>query len=407
MKKIKVGLFGMYGLYNYGCEAIVRGTYELIKKSWPNSDVILYTYNAIEDSKTVRDLDINVKQIPEKNNLFIIRSINKLLRSISIHRQILTWDPELVAEECDLVFSVGGDIYTIPEYILNTKTEKKYNPIVEFGKCVVKKKPMIIWGASIGPFGEKESIKNYYFSHLKNVKQIFCREEKTYNYLKSNGIDMNVQLCSDPAFYTNSQTKSKRLGNGKIRIALNFSPLSIREQVGNNYNTFEGEIIDTIVDLLSIENSEIFLVPHVISPLSVDDNDLIYLQNIYKNIPAGYRNNINILENAKGFLGTKDFLKTCNLVIAARMHCAVNAISEGIPTIFLSYSQKGIGMARYIYGDDHWVVPLLNIREELRNKSIEMLKNEDDISIKINERVEIIRDEEARIIELFRKQMPF
>ena len=42
--RFTVGLFGMYGLYNYGCEAIARGTYQVVKQAWPDSKVILYTF---------------------------------------------------------------------------------------------------------------------------------------------------------------------------------------------------------------------------------------------------------------------------------------------------------------------------------------------------------------------------
>ena len=401
---MRIGLFGMYGLYNYGCEAIVRGTYELAKNAWPECQIIFYTYRVDEDVKILKDLDIIVKPVPIRKNLVIWRAINKLLRLLSLEKQFNHWDSKQVIEECDLVISVGGDIYTIPKYILDRGSEKKYSPIVEFGKDVVKKIPMIIWGASIGPFGETKKIKDYYFSHLKDIKQIFCREEISYNYLISNGIDKNIQLCSDPAFYIKNDSNPRKLEKDKIKIALNISPLSIKEQVGENYESFEKEIIDVLIDLLSVENSEITLVPHVISPISVDDNDLEYMKHIYSNIPKGYENRIKILEDAEGFLGTKSFLKNCNLVIAARMHCGVNAVCEGVPTIFLTYSQKSLGMAKHIYGDTYWSIPLLDIKKELKNKTIEILNKHDEISAFITNRVNEIKNEESRIINLFKEQ---
>lgn len=38
------------------------------------------------------------------------------------------------------------------------------------------------------------------------------------------------------------------------------------------------------------------------------------------------------------------------MVIAARMHCGINAIICGVSAIFLSYSEKSRGMARLVYG---------------------------------------------------------
>lgn len=403
-KQLKIGLFGMYGLYNYGCEAIVRGTYALIRQAWPDSEVVLYTYCPQDDKEIINDLDITVKQVPMNKCILLRRIINKFLRTVSIQKQLPMWNAEIVAEECDMIFSVGGDIYTVQKYILDNKKETKHSVIVEFGKTILKSKPFVIWGASIGPFGEKEEVKNYYFNHLRDVKQIFCREEQTYNYLKKNNVKLNLQLCSDPAFYIKNMNENEKFSrSNKTRIALNLSPLSIREQIGENNISFKKQIINTIKDLLTIPNTEIVLVPHVISPLSEKDNDLSYLKDIYNSIPEECIKSVSLLEDAKGFLGTKEFLKTCDIVIAARMHCAVNAICEGVPTIFLAYSQKGLGMANYIYDNSKWSISLVNIEKELKTKTLDMLSNKELISEQINKRIKEIRNDESRIVNLFKK----
>lgn len=401
---IKIGLVGMYGLYNYGCEAIVRGTYELIKKAWPNCKVILYTHCPKEDQEILYDLNILVKCIPENNLLIIRRVINKILRAIKIYKQIEFYSSKKLAIECDIIFSVGGDIYTIPKNIIDNNKIKKYHGILEIGKNILKYKPFVIWGASIGPFGEKEEIKNYFFEHFKNVNKIFCREEDTVLYLKNNGVDSNIEICADPAFYIRNIIDVIECSKSdKVRIALNLSPLSIIDLVGDNNNVFQNEIIDTIIELSNIPNSEIILIPHVVSRQFEKDNDLTYLKNIFELLPDSYREKVSIQENLKGFLGTKAFLITCDVVIAARMHCAINAVCEGIPTIFLIYSQKALGMAKYIYGDTKWAIPLLDIKKELKNRTIEMIYNRHNISDNIKKRIERIRSDEYRIISLFRK----
>ena len=55
------------------------------------------------------------------------------------------------------------------------------------------------------------------------------------------------------------------------------------------------------------------------------------------------------------------------------MHCAINSISIGIPTIFLAYSRKAYGMSEYIYGNSNWVIPLKNSNEELIPKINELI----------------------------------
>ncbi|MFN7088815.1 MAG: hypothetical protein ACK4NX_03320 [Candidatus Paceibacteria bacterium] len=64
------------------------------------------------------------------------------------------------------------------------------------------------------------------------------------------------------------------------------------------------------------------------------------------------------------------------------MHCGINAIASGVPTIFISYSKKAIGMAKYIYGNDHWILPIydmhsskvLNLVEKMLEEN-QFLKN--------------------------------
>jgi len=401
-QNITVGLLGIQGLYNYGVEAIVRGTYKIVKKVWPISNVVLYTNYPNEDKKRIRDLRIEVKKIPPGDFLFFKKITNKIFRTFRFPKQLFLWDYKQINNECDIIFSIGGDIYTIPHHMLVRNKGATYNWMVEFGKYILKERPLIIWGASIGPFGEKRKVKNYYFNHLKNVNLIFCREKQTYEYLKSNGIYSNTVLYPDPAFFVenieniNNNCFKK---NKKMRISLNLSPLSIEEQTGKEGHLLKDDIIASIIEILSLPNLEIFLIPHVISPY-VGDNDLIFLKDIVNAVPEEFKNSITLLENAEGFLGTKSFLRTCDFVISARMHCAINAISEGIPTLFLVYSQKGWGMAEYIYGNLEWAIPILDIKEKLVGKLIKMINNRDELTHLINERIKEIKSEETEIINL-------
>ena len=42
---MKIGLYGIYGVYNFGCEAIVRGAVKLIHDLYPSAEIIYFTYN--------------------------------------------------------------------------------------------------------------------------------------------------------------------------------------------------------------------------------------------------------------------------------------------------------------------------------------------------------------------------
>jgi len=89
------------------------------------------------------------------------------------------------------------------------------------------------------------------------------------------------------------------------------------------------------------------------------NNDFRYLTSIKAMLSPAVSPRVTLLPGNLGFLGTKAELSACDVLLAARMHCGINAVLEAVPTIFIAYSQKGYGMARYVYGHTDWVLPLI------------------------------------------------
>ena len=95
----------------------------------------------------------------------------------------------------------------------------------------------------------------------------------------------------------------------------------------------------------------------MISP-NPNDNDLLYLRKIYESVPSEYQAKITLVDTDPQFIGIKSYLSRCDYVVAARMHCAINAITLSVPTLFLSYSEKAKGMAEFIYNSKDFVISL-------------------------------------------------
>jgi polysaccharide pyruvyl transferase WcaK-like protein len=77
------------------------------------------------------------------------------------------------------------------------------------------------------------------------------------------------------------------------------------------------------------------------------------------------------------------------------MHCAVNALAARVPALFLSYSRKSVGMCRYVYGSDDWVMPLdeLATQGALQRIVKSMLQRRSEIHAHLAKRIpEIQRD---------------
>jgi polysaccharide pyruvyl transferase WcaK-like protein len=136
-----------------------------------------------------------------------------------------------------------------------------------------------------------------------------------------------------------------------------------------------------------------------------EDDDLRYLHRLKQAIASEYQEDVTLLNNAIGFVGTKKELIKCNLVIAARMHCAINALAARVPTLLVSYSRKAEGMCRYVYGNGDWVVPLREFSTEgvLEEKVRSMKNHETAIRDYLDKRIPEIQQDAYRPMQRLRE----
>jgi colanic acid/amylovoran biosynthesis protein len=354
-----VGLYGIAGVYNYGCEAIVRGTETILRRIWPQVRIKYASLRPDDDARRLAGCNIEIvprRVYPRWTPSRILAKMSSVIG--------LPWRPFIEdvswVDDCDIVFSIGGDIYTLPPNPKSKMIPAYYHPLIHFGDMVMEKgKKLVIWGASIGPFEDNPHAKRVFIEHLHRVDLITAREPVTANYLQNIGIRHNVETCADPAFVVQTVNSFKRDVRERIRIGINLSPLSAVYTYGKAYDSHviskQAEIITNLVRHLK---AEVELIPHVICDFNPMDDDLRYLSSIYNILPNEIKDSVSLVNEDAGFIGTKEVLSRCNIVLAARMHCAINAIATGVPTIFIAYSSKARGMAQYIYGDKKWVISL-------------------------------------------------
>lgn len=383
-----IGMYGIGGLYNFGCEAIVRGTYNYIKQFYRNEDIIYFSNNYKYDKEKLIDLDILIIDVRKKFPL-IRKLINRILAKIGIRHRIILDDWNTIFKNVDCIYSIGGDMYTVPRRYWESNKFDFYNNLIEFGKVAEKRgKKIIVFGASVGPFGENVNANNYYISALRKVEHIYCREKKTMKFLEARGLD-NCSFFPDPAFLVEN-TSSKQIIPKYIGI--NFSPLSLVEAFGNYNNENIRKFAKVIENLIDTINLPILLIPHVLANRN-NDNDFVFLSRILKYIGNDYRKMVEIIDKDLGFIGTKDKLKECYIVVSARMHCCINAICEGVPAIFISYSQKSVGMGEYIYKTDEYIIDVSEIEDKLINVTLNLLQSYEKARVFIKNRLLEIKNE--------------
>jgi len=375
-------LYGIGGVFNFGCEAIIRGTVSKLRILYPDNNLrIRYASLQSEyDNKKLEDLNIEIHPRRIYKTLRT-KLLKRFLTFFQLRNRYFCFEDMSILKDIDIVFSIGGDIYTLNHY-------QKVNEIVlYFGDyCITHGIPYVIYGASIGPFYERNRIERIMVRHLKSCAGIYCREDETLQYLANLGIKRNVTLFHDPAFDVGTFPRD----NSDIDyIGINLSPLSVKYSYSSTeFNTVARKQAEIIKAIINSTNCNILLIPHVLSMTNTMDNDLIYLKGIYDRIDESVKSKVVLIEKDLGYLGTKQKLHCCKVVIAARMHCALNAITENIPTLFLSYSRKSVGMARYIYGSDVFLIKLSEfLDKDILLKRIDyLLKNNELICRQLTSR---------------------
>lgn len=331
---MKYFLFDHTGCLNRGCEAIVRGTMNVISRSDGNPEFHLASYAP----ETDKELGVSVGAIqPRPLNKIetIIAGLDLKIKHSEYYSLKTAYSTVISqADDCDICLSVGGDTYcygdNAPSRAIATALHKK-------GKKTV------LWGASIG----KEDLSAEKIETLKTFDAIFVRESLTYAVLEKIIPQEKLFQFADPAFCM--EREDLPLPDGfqpDNTLGFNLSPLVVRKNP---------DVLNACVAFLKgiIENTtlQIALIPHVTTK---ENNDCEVLDEIYDLL----NDSIRVVKipgdlNAKEYKG---YIARCRFFIGARTHATIAAYSNGVPTIVLGYSVKSRGIAKDLFGEEKFVL---------------------------------------------------
>ena len=315
---MRIGLYGILGVYNFGCEAIVRGACQLIRRLYPEAQIVYFTYSYDYDKKALQDLNLEIRPI-ELKATFWDKVQHKIKVKLNSERCGFYFDFDSVIGSVDMIFSIGGDIYTIPKFLRAQNAYPYYNSLVEFcDRAIDAGKDVVVYGASVGPFGNYKKAIDYYKKNLSRYKMIICREEESVNYLNSLGL-RNTCFFPDPAFQVKAVDRTPLQPK---YIGINLSPLSLKEIYGKHSEETYVNYAKMIDSVFESTHKDILLIPHVISKDEMDDDES-FLHKLKILTKPETQQHIHFADWKGGFLGLKPQLKECYLVISARMHLSL------------------------------------------------------------------------------------
>lgn len=362
---------------NRGCEAILRGTVKILRHAFnkpsfvnANFDVTNPPYMPVEI-----DADIIHRPLGEAERWSVKWMTGQVLKRTCppLSRSFYFGSLKKYIKETDAVLSIGGDNYTldygVPRHFLNLDMY-----IIRY------KKPLIIWGASIGPFGSIPYLAEKIHRHLKDdITVIFVREKLSQQYLAKHGIVDNVHLMSDPAFLMDPEPVSHdRLGfeMAKGAIGLNISPLMAKHITGGDMKAWSELGTEIVHELKDRIGRQMILIPHVTSPHS---NDHKFLRNVLSRY-EGDKKDIYLLPDFLSAAETKWVISKLDCLIAARTHATIASFSSCVPTVSLAYSVKAYGINERLFGHTDYVISPKQLRaEEVAERTKAVLRDNENI----------------------------
>lgn len=401
-------LVGNGSFRNHGCEAIARGTIEILERTFGSTIQIIYAAHdslqaCIEDTSCLKRN--NIIPVP-----FLI-PFSKYSRVWIEYQSNRFFNTEFAASfrhlndiitRTSVALSIGGDNYSL-DYGYPER-------FVQFDRLVLRQqKPLVYWCSSVGSFSTDPRYERKMRKHLSRVTAILAWESGTISYLRSLGITKNVHLVADPGFVMSAVRPDPtrfKLDREKY-LAINFSTTvgrlaltsqresdpfaewtSLLNQSSHEYEQVCRRYTDIVVPLMKLFDENLVFVPHVTGGPHCD---YVFLSHIADLLEArGFARPLVAPDNLTA-PEYKWIISQARLFIGARTHSTIAAFSSGVPTISLAYSLKARGLTQDMYGTDEFCISGATVKPERILGLVKiLLEHEQEYRIRLEHQAQVM-----------------
>jgi len=370
MKEKKILLLGAtFNTDNMGVGALAIGALTILTKKYPDADIFFLDYGreSIRSKIVLSGKNISVPLVNLRfswkiylpNNIVYLLFISLLSKSLGrkLGNRLIKKNYWLkTISEADIAVAASGgdsfsDIYGLGRFFYVALPQIL---LITLGKH------LIMLPQTIGPFkgGLSKLIAKIIMHsadaiYSRDIDGVF--ETRALLNIKDN--DSKVRFCYDMGFvvephrplyinYMGGYDKDTSLADRPL-VGLNVSGLLLLGGY-NKKNMFNLKVdyqtlIDRIIKLLIDENqANVLLVPHVFG--NQEESDSYAVCTIYETLKDKYPDRLFCLSGFYDQNEIKYIIGTCDLFIGSRMHACIGSLSQSIPAIGISYSQKFFGV---------------------------------------------------------------
>lgn len=397
----KIGLLGLtLDSGNKGCEALTYSFLEIINKVYAerNEHIKVIMFLPYYLKTVIKNRVINAVNMSDFFNNTHYSNLNVKKAFYRIDREgRIKIDKCLLDCNCVFDFTAGDsftDIYGNERFITRTSLKKH---VIDLNI------PFILGSQTIGPF-KADNSRKMARNVIMQSKEVFVRDKMSYDcVLELSGRKSTETI--DIAFEL-PYSVTKKIEDGKKHIGLNVSGLLWNGGYTRN-NQFDltvdyKKFISDLVSVLSKDkNSDIYLILHAFNnDLSYVDNDYAAAMQIKKCFP-----NVIVSPLFKTPMEAKTYIAKMDVLLGARMHATIGALSANVPTIAFSYSRKFEGLYESL--DYPFVIHGSTVStEEALETALEWISDIPRIKAKMEETKRIIIVERNRLYEAYKKILP-
>jgi colanic acid/amylovoran biosynthesis protein len=373
----KIALMGVsFDSPNLGVGALLGGSISAILSNYPNAQISLLDYWRTPLNRTIRfnDRDVAVdlvnlrfsKRLFLPNNIAYLIALSILLRLIpikSLRNRIIQRNSTLkFISETDVFGSIAGgdsfaDIYGLSRLF--------YVGLPQILIILLGKK-LILFPQTFGPFKGSfaRRIARYIISHSEFV---YLRDKKSIDdarKLLPASQASKVRFCFDVGFllkpeakpsYDNSWIAAAKANNRPL-VGFNVSGLLYSGgYTGKNEFGLKADyrvLVEKMINFLVREKSAaVALVPHVLTenlPGGPGEGDDAVCREIFTRLESKYPGQIFFAGADFTSSQVKNVIAQCDFFTGSRMHACIAALSQGVPAVAISYSDKFVGVLETI-----------------------------------------------------------
>lgn len=387
-------LSGQRTFGNRGCEAIVRSTVGLLRAQFGDVQVLVPSVDIARDRAQWPDA--------AEQGVRFVRAYLPRGAGYWVHLQRLPlpflkragWPfpmPGWLKRQLsgvDAVLAVGGDNYSLDYRIPS--------PIMGLDKLAMDLgKPVILWGASVGPFDKEPGFVPSVKQHLSRMNLVAVRESASYRYLTEKLGLGNVVQMADPAFMLGRETVDyskfwPQCPSGVLGVNVS----SLIERYRRPDQNLRAEVAEFIRRAVRQYGLGVLLVPHV-NPLQGEHagGDATYMADLLERV-RDLGDSVRMMPNELNAAQTKYVISQLRFFIGARTHSTIAALSSGVPTVSIAYSVKARGINRDLFGNEAAVLPTTEISADaLQGRLDWLLREEQNLQAILARRIPQLQDE--------------